>query len=216
MTERQLQLKRERRAYDDGYFDTRYKNIHWHLEKLRGALPRGGKAVDLGSGCGAGTINLAIRGFSVVAIDSDISRTRLAYALQKSVLYGIKNVKYVVGREETELSYPKESGTLFVRGKIEFDLGLPTESADLVTFFHTWPSNLDKEWQEIYSEGARVLKNKGLFVATVDRESSVLSTEKLLTLAGLKEISTFETPNITDNHLDLADKYLITARKLIT
>lgn len=214
MFERRLRLERER-ADDDRHFDVRYENIHWHLERLRELLPRRGRAVDLGCGRGAGTINLTIRGFSVVAIDSDISGKKLAYALQKSVLYGIRNVKYVVGRKETELSYPKESGTLFVKGEIEHDLGLPTESANLVTFFHTWPSDLDKEWQEIYSEGARVLKNKGLFVVTVDRESSVLSTEKLLTLAGLKEILTSETPNITDNHLDPADKYLITARKLI-
>ena len=213
MTERQLQLKRERRALDDSHFDTRYKNIHWHLEKLREVIPREGKAVDLGCGRGAGSINLAIRGFSVVAIDADISRTKLAYALQKSVLYGIRNIKYVVGREEAELSYPKESEVLFVRGSIESDLELPTESADLVTFFHTWPSELDKQWQEIYSEGARVLKNKGLFVVTVDRKSSVFSTEELLTLAGLQEVSTSKTPNITNNHLDPADKYLITARK---
>ncbi len=216
MTERQLQLERER-VYDDEHFDVRYENIHWHLERLRGVLPRGGKAVDLGCGRGAGTINLALnRGFSVVAIDSDISHTKLAYALQKSVLYGIGSIKYVVGRKEAELSYPKESGVLFVRGSIESDLKLPTESADLVTFFHTWPSEIDKEWQEIYSEGARVLKNKGLFVVTVDRESSVFSTEELLALAGLQEVSASETPNIINNHLDPADKYLITARKLIT
>lgn len=215
MTERQLQPERER-AYDDEYFDVRYENIHWHLERLRKVLPRGGRAVDLGCGRGAGTINLAIRGFSVVAIDSDISGKKLMYALQKSMLYGIKSIKYVVGGEGAELSYPKESGVIFVKGGIESDLELPTESADLVTFFHTWPSELDRQWQEIYSEGARVLKNEGLFVVTVDRESSVFSTEELLALAGLQEISTSETPNIIDNHLDPADKYLITARKLIT
>lgn len=200
----------EHDAYNNGYFEDRYGNVHWHLKSIEDILPERGRAVDLGCGKGAGSINLASRGFSVVAID--INGKKLAYATGKTVEFGIGSVSYVRASKSAYFSYPKGGDVLYVEGDIKSDLYLPDDSVDLVTFFHVYPA-FPKDGLEICKQGARVLKTNGLFVVTVDRETSLNPLKTLLFQAGLYGISVSKTPNLVDRHWDQVDKYLLVARK---
>lgn len=195
----------------DEYFSVRFNYVEKHLRRLSNTLPEVGKSVDLGCGDGPGALALALRGFSVVAVDYDTLGRKLERAQQRAREHGV-STQFTVGKGQ-KLSYPENREILYVKGGIETDLELPSNSADLVTLFHIQPPKNDEYRRGIFSKGARILKRNGLFIVTVNREEFIEIIRQLLYSSGLREITVSETSGIIEVYRDSADRYLIAAKK---
>lgn len=109
---------------------------------IDGAIKRGDKILDIGSGPGNEAIFLAKQGMKVIALD--INPGAIVIAKELATLQGVNNIKFIQG-DALKLNFEDEA----------FDV-----VNDTFVFHH-----FEKSVRKRYARGVnRILKNKGIFV----------------------------------------------------